>query len=347
MNKASRLFGLFLIIFIFAAGGNLNAADPADAVVYLTIGYGQQDKTEITDWNWLTGFVINNQDKKAVLTAAHFIDDDQVGMIKEIWAIFRTNKRPARLALVGYDYRVDVAWLRFVQTDAEKDQSSLVLGDSQNLTAGNQVVSIIGHPLNLLWTVVSGKIANLNAGINNNFSQPQVIIYDGFIESGVSGSPLLNEKNEVVGMAVGSFFHQSPFDFGGAPANSLAVAIPVDDIKDVLPELKKGGAVEHPPLGMKFEAEHRLLDWEFQKNNISRPTVSGLMITVVKKNSAEEQAGLLAGDVILSCDNREPKDACDLYRLIYFRHDFDEEMELKINRYGQDLTIKLKFSRPP
>jgi len=225
----------------------------------------------------------------------------------------------------------------------KKDRPTLKLGSSTDLKLGDNVTSI-GQPLNFRWTVVSGKISHLgvNPNCNRTTKAPQLILYDGSVNEGVSGGPLLNHKGEVVAMSV------QMIDVGGAvlfgAGSTLGLALPVEDIRYVLPKLKAGGEIKHPPIRMKFDREDRMLDWEFEQLQIRRPSiVGGLAIFRLNDDSAEKEAGLKIGDVIVSCDGKKPKSVCDLYRQIYFRHDFNEEMKLLIDRYGQQQIIKLKF----
>ena len=337
MSK-TRLVLFLIIVAVWAINQTSYAIEPADAVVRLAVGVGDANNgDEINNWGLLAGFIISDGDQRSVISAAHAVSHNTRSVSKEFWAIFRSQGRPEKLKLIGYDHRLDVALFNFVNVDANKNRPALELGSSDNLVLGD-ILTSIGHPKGFGWTISSAEIVNLmvNRNDSSSITAPQMVIYDGSINRGVSGGPLLNKENKVVAMSVQAFDSGAGlFSSGGGSA--LGAAVAVDDIKYVLPKLMVGGEVRHPPIGVRFDNESYCLDWDFDKLKIKRPAViGGLVALVVDGGSVEDKSGLQAGDVIVSCDDKKLKNACDLYRQIYFRHDFGDEIKLKIDRYGKN-----------
>lgn len=321
--------------------------DCKESVVLIAVGVGP--KKTINAWHHLSGFIFEDKDGKWVISAGHLVKKDKTEEIKKIIAYFHSKtKNPENLKLVGYDSRLDISLLKFVNQKAVKDLPALKLGSSNNLKTGQGVISI-GHLSILKWTETSGEIVNLVTGINYKFKQPQLIIHSSVINPGSSGSPLLNSQKEVVGVNVMLIYPLIKHNYFKYPklVNILSAAVPIDDIKSVLPRLKKGGKVERQPVGMNFEYSSRFHKIDLRKWGIKkRPPIPGLMVYKLRPDSVEEKADFQLGDIILSCDDKVTENIGGLYRTIYFEHGFDELMKIKINRYGKEMIIDLNFPAP-
>jgi serine protease Do len=139
--------------------------------------------------------------------------------------------------LVGSDPGTDVALVR-LQTDGAHDLPSVVLGDSDTLEVGDWVVAI-GNPFGLERSVAHGLISAkervLGVGAFDDFLQT-----DALINPGNSGGPLFNMRGEVVGMATAVVTH----------AQGIGFAVPINLVKDLLPNLLDNGHLERGWLGL-------------------------------------------------------------------------------------------------
>jgi serine protease Do len=133
--------------------------------------------------------------------------------------------------LVGSDPGTDVALIR-AQTNGARDLPSVVLGDSDTLEVGDWVVAI-GNPFGLERSVAHGLISAkervLGVGAFDDFLQT-----DALINPGNSGGPLFNMHGEVVGMATAVVTH----------AQGIGFAVPINMVKDILPNLLDNGHLE-------------------------------------------------------------------------------------------------------
>src|ERR687891_1891660 len=103
----------------------------------------------------------------------------------------------------------------------------------------------IGNPFGLDHTVTSGIVSakgrHIGAGPYDNFIQT-----DASVNPGNSGGPLINLQGEVVGIDT-AIFSQSGGNIG------IGFAIPINLVKDVLPQLKSTGKVTRGWLGVSVQ----------------------------------------------------------------------------------------------
>ncbi len=142
--------------------------------------------------------------------------------------------------LVGSDPDTDLALLRVIDGT---DLPSVVLGDSDRLEVGDWVVAI-GNPFGLDRSVshglISAKERVLGVGPLDDFIQT-----DALINPGNSGGPLFNMRGEVVGVNSAVISN----------AQGIGFAVPINMVKDLLPNLLDNGHVERGWLGMTVVEE--------------------------------------------------------------------------------------------
>ncbi|MET9402233.1 trypsin-like peptidase domain-containing protein [Kitasatospora sp. NPDC002965] len=175
----------------------------------------------------------------------------------------------ARATLTGTDKSLDAA---VITASGAKKLTPAVLGDSSAVAVGDPVVAI-GNPEGLTGTVTSGIISaqhrevtvQLDEGTtsgNGGFGFPDLpglrgsdrptggdtttyraFQTDAALNPGNSGGPLINAGGQVIGINSAMY---SPSGAGataggsGAGSVGLGFAIPIDDIKQVLPKLQSG-----------------------------------------------------------------------------------------------------------
>ena len=163
-----------------------------------------------------SGFLVDAQGH--VVTNAHVIDDADVVKVK------LADDREYRAKVVGKDDRLDVAVLA-ARECARAIFPSASLGSSEALRVGEYVVAI-GNPFGLGDTVtmgiVSAKGRTIGAGPYDDFIQT-----DASINPGNSGGPLFNLRGQVVGINTAI----------NPQGKGIGFAIPIDAVKDVLPQL--------------------------------------------------------------------------------------------------------------
>jgi serine protease Do len=180
----------------------------------------------------------------------------------------------------------------------------LRLGDSDKLQIGDWVVAV-GAPFGLYESVTTGIISakgRQNTGISTygNFLQT-----DAAINPGNSGGPLVNLDGEVVGINT-AIYSQSGGYMG------IGFAIPVNLARIVEASLAKNGKVVRGWLGVSIQSVSRDMAEALGLKVPEGGNVHGALIGDVVPDSPAEKAGLKRGDLVVSLEGKEVRNANDL-----------------------------------
>jgi serine protease Do len=233
-----------------------------------------------------TGFIIDGAG--LVVTNEHVVREaDEV-------RVRLADDREFAAAVVGRDPRLDLALLRI---QGAKDLPSASLGSSEQLRVGEHVLAV-GNPFGLGHTVtlgiVSAKARTIGAGPYDDFIQT-----DASINPGNSGGPLFNWRGEVIGINTAI----------RPGANGIGFAIPVDALRDILPQLRDKGFVERGKLGLAFQPVTAEL-----ARALAMDAPRGALVSDVAPSSAAARAGIRSGDVIVAVNGTPIQHAEELPR---------------------------------
>ncbi|WP_437644390.1 Do family serine endopeptidase [Sorangium sp. So ce362] len=261
-----------------------------------------------------TGFIIDPSGY--VVTNEHVIHDASGVRVR------LADEREFEADVVGRDPKLDLALLRL------KGANGLPvapLGTSEQLRVGEHVLAV-GNPFGLGHTVtlgiVSAKARAIGAGPYDDFIQT-----DASINPGNSGGPLFNWRGEVVGINTAI----------RAGANGIGFAIPVDALKDVLPQLREKGHVERGKLGLLFQPVTRELAAALQ---LDAP--SGALVAEVEPGGAAARAGIKPGDVIVDVNGVPIHHAEELRRNVA-RNAPGSEIEVTVVRAQKRHELRAKL----
>jgi Do/DeqQ family serine protease len=225
-----------------------------------------------------------------VLTNAHVVRNaEQI----EVTLI---DGRTLEAELVGMDSEVDLAVLRV----PAKDLIQMPIADSSTLRVGDFVVAI-GNPFSLGHTVTSGIVSALGRTGLRMDGYEDYIQTDASINPGNSGGALVNLRGELVGINTAII----------APAGGnvgIGFAIPTEMTSNIMAQLIQHGEVRRGALGVNVQDLTAELAEAFGVTTHQR----GVVITQVVEDSAAEDAGLRAGDVVVAVDGRPVRRAADL-----------------------------------
>ncbi len=226
--------------------------------------------------------------------------------------------------VIGKDPGTDLA---LVKVDA-KGLSALKLSDPAKLRVGQYVVAV-GSPLGLSQTVTTGILSAINRDIALN-ARVGFLQTDAPINPGNSGGPLLNLRGEVVG--VNSAI--------AARGQGIGFAIPVDTLKNILPQLEAKGKVERAWIGVG------ITNLPEDRSKMFYPTEHGVLVGRVEKGGPADRAGLLTGDVILELGGKKLTTSNELIREVGKRQAGDA-VDVLVARQGQTKTFKLQLDKMP
>ena len=216
-----------------------------------------------------------------ILTNAHVVD-----RAREV-TVRMTDRREYRARVVGVDLRTDVAVLKI---DADK-LPSVRIGAPSALKAGEWVIAI-GSPFGFDNSVTAGIVSATARSLPGDAYTP-FIQTDVAVNPGNSGGPLFNLQGEVVG--INSQIYSRTGGYQG-----VSFAIPIDVAIHVKNQLVAGGKVERGRIGVTIQDVNQALADSFR---LPRPR--GALVSQVERGGPADKAGLKAGDVILSVDDRE------------------------------------------
>ncbi|MFF0389193.1 S1C family serine protease [Kitasatospora sp. NPDC004615] len=176
--------------------------------------------------------------------------------------------RTASATVTGTDKSLDTA---VITASGVSGLTTAVLGDSDATAVGDPVVAI-GNPEGLTGTVTSGIVSAKNRTVsvqvdegttsgNGGFGLPnlpglrgstgatgsetatyQALQTDAALNPGNSGGPLINAAGQVIGLNSAMYAASGSGSTGGTEAGSvgLGFAIPINSVKQVLPQLQAG-----------------------------------------------------------------------------------------------------------
>ncbi len=255
-----------------------------------------------------SGFVIS--DEGFVVTNAHLVEGSKAVRVR-FGEPGEDESVDARV--VGVDPSTDIAVLK-VDIDADKLEP-LPLGDSSKLKVGDPAIAI-GNPFGFDQTVTTGIVSALQRQIPapNNFSIDDVIQTDASVNPGNSGGPLLDAAGRVIGV-------NSQIATGGTQGSvGIGFAVPVNTVKEVVPQLEEDGKIERPYIGVTTAPVADLA------RDLNLPADRGALVQDVQPRSPAARAGLragrtrteegitLGGDLIVRVDGRDvasPEDVAE------------------------------------
>jgi serine protease Do len=262
-----------------------------------------------------SGFLIDEEGH--VVTNAHVIDGADKVKVR------LADDREYQAKVVGKDVRLDVAVLKL--ENPPSDLPTTALGSSEALRVGEYVVAI-GNPFGLGNTVtmgiVSAKGRTIGAGPYDDFIQT-----DASINPGNSGGPLFNLRGQVVGINTAI----------NPQGKGIGFAIPIDAVRDVVPQLLATGHVSRGRIGVVIQG----MDDDLAKA-VGLDHAHGALVEDVEPGSPGDKAGIKSGDVIVSVDGQDVPHSEDLPRLVA-RHAPGTQVKLAVfhERQKHDVAVTL------
>lgn len=252
--------------------------------------------------------------------------------------------------IVGADPLNDLAVLRV--DEIPPGVQPIELGDGASLRVGQRAIAI-GNPFGQFErTLTTGVISALDRTItvDDDTVLRHVIQTDAAINRGNSGGPLLDSFGRLIGVNTAIY---SPT---GTSAG-IGLAISVDTVKRVIPELIAHGRYRHPWLGVLgygiTPALARALDL---------PVEQGLLVARVYRDSPAARAGirgarrelilgnriiLVGGDIIVAIDGQPIEDMEALADYLEEQTRVGQTVTLDIVRGTRRLQIPVELEEMP
>lgn len=233
-----------------------------------------------------SGIIIGKKDGKIlIVTNNHVVADAKslsVGFVdgKSASATIRGTDSDADLAVVEVD-------TKNMKSSTLKKIAVITLGDSSKLQTGERAIAI-GNALGYGQSVTGGYISALNRQVQLTDKTMTLIQTDAAINPGNSGGALLNSKGELIGI--------NTVKYSSEDVEGMGYAIPINTARPIINKLIKNEATsesEQAYLGVSGQTIDSSMASQFDMP-------SGVYVQQVIKSSPAQEAGISAGDVIVS-----------------------------------------------
>ncbi len=265
-----------------------------------------------------TGFIIDRNG--LILTNYHVVATANQIKIK------LQNLKEYDAKVVGHDTKTDLALIQ-VKPDQDFPEPAR-LGDSEKLRVGDGVMAA-GNPFGLVQTVTTGIISAkgrvIGAGPYDDFLQT-----DAAINPGNSGGPLFNADGEVVGVNTAIV----------ATGQGISFAIPINLVRELLPQLKSG-EITRGWIGVMIQEITPELARSFGLEESK-----GVLIADLVPGGPADTGGIKRGDVIESVNGEPVKDVPELSRLIANTKPHSN-LQVAIVRNGKTNQVQVKTGTMP
>ena len=268
-----------------------------------------------------------------VLTNAHVVDR------ADLVEVTLADGRQVDGTVVGADPVTDLAVVRIPKLSSLE---AAPLGDSEALEVGDWAIAL-GSPYGLERTVTLGIVSSLHRNINSlGFSDKRLdlIQTDAAINPGNSGGPLINAAGDVIG--INTLVRSGP----GA---GLGFAIPINLARGVADQLRQGGQVVHPYLGLQLVplTVRRARDNNRDPNAVLQlPERDGALVQRVLPDSPAELAGLRRGDLVVAAADQPVRDPASLLQQVESSR-VGEVLPLKVVRGAREFQLSIKPAALP
>jgi S1-C subfamily serine protease len=230
---------------------------------------------------------------------------------------------------LGFDTETQLALLK------AKDAGlpALALGKAADLAPGSWIC-VVG--------VSPEQTATVTQGIVSSVAEDKLRL-NVWVTPGSSGGPVVDANGRMVGLLRGIYMEEKPVVFqfrdkeqsgsgvvfssrAEAPSSGMALAVPVDVVKDISAQIKDKGKVERGWLGVGIG------------QNESGQTEIGS----IDPESPADLAKLYAGDIVLKIGDRDVSSP-DVLAAEIRKKKPGQDVTLKIERDGKPVDVKVKL----
>ncbi len=236
-------------------------------------------------------------------------------------------------AYIGGDEQYDIA---VIKVEAQGLQS-VVIGDSERVNVGDDVIAI-GNPLGeLTFSMTSGSVSSANRAITVERTPFNMIQVDCAINPGNSGGPLLNTYGEVIGIVSAKYS-----TYANTTVEGLGFAIPINDVYAMVQDIMENGYVTNKAY-LSISGNTVTAQLQMQYN---LPTSSGVFVYSIEPDGAAARSGLQAGDIIIALGEKPITSKEDLINATK-QYRAGDTVKMTVNRSGSEVTIDFTFDAQP
>lgn len=245
--------------------------------------------------------------------------------------------------VLGADDLTDLAVL---EIDGSKVTTVAELGDSSKLKVGEPAIAI-GNPLGLKFsrTVTQGIISSLERSMPVDLNDDgqddwelDVLQTDAAINPGNSGGALVNVEGQVIGI--------NTLKIASEGVEGLGFALPINDVKKIVNELKANGELRRAYLGIQPYDLVNVPRYHWKETlNLPDEVQAGVVVmSEVEPFSPAGKAGLRQYDVITKLDGQPVSNGAQLRKYLTINKKAGDSMEVTFYRDGFRKTVTVKLA---
>ncbi len=306
-----------------ADGGTSNyynvASRVQDSVVEITTEHLVNSYFQYVTQGAGSGIIISKDGY--IITNNHVIADTENNNALANSITVRTrNGQEFSATVIGTDADADIAVLKIDATNLV----AAVIGDSDKLAVGEEVIAV-GNPLGELGgTVTNGIISALDREINVDGTMMNLLQTNAAINPGNSGGGLFNMAGELIGVVNAKS--------SGTGIEGLGFAIPANDAVDIAEQLMTKGYVSGKPyLGVTLY-------------DVTRPeqaiyyNLRSLGVYVIQVEEGTNDDVFQKGDRVLAVDGKEISSGSDVTAIVK-THEVGDTLTITIYRNGKLMEV--------
>jgi len=200
---------------------------------------------------------------------------------------------------------------------------------------GEPIVTI-GNPFNLPQTLTAGIVSQINRFVEIEYGSKarwvaNLIQFDAAVNSGNSGSPLINSAGEAIGMVIARV---NPNEGDG-----IYYAVSSNKVKRIATSLIDKGFFDYPWLGVEIAD---LAPQIVRARGLE--TANGVLVKKVLTGSPAVAAGIKVDDIIVAIDEMATRDTADLTSYLGEHKNPGELVSLTLIRDTTKLELSFKIS---
>ncbi|QDK38580.1 trypsin-like peptidase domain-containing protein [Bdellovibrio sp. NC01] len=268
-----------------------------------------------------TGFII--REDGLIVTNNHVIAGaDQITV-----QLSEGSKEIYDATLVGSDARTDIALIKI--NPKGKKLPYAVLGSSKDLEVGEWVAAFgnpFGHGHSMTKGIISSKARDIT-----EINKIPLLQTDASINPGNSGGPLVNTKGQVIGV-------NSAID---ARAQGIGFAIPIDEVKAIIPILETKGRIARGYIGTALGD----LDGDAAEY-LGLGDTRGAVIVQLDPKGPAAKAGIKMYDIITEFNGRAVTNSLELQDAVGDAT-IGKSVPVKILRNRKPMTVSMLVTERP
>ncbi len=286
-----------------------------------------------------SGFIVDKTG--IVLTNRHVIEDP----LAEYLVVLQ-NGETIKPEILAKDPIHDIAVLKIKLPKGIKGLPVIKLGDSSKVDLGEDVIAI-GNALGLFANTVStGVVSGLSreikaqSGVSLEKTKLRGLIQtDAAINPGNSGGPLINLNGQAIGINAAMVFG----------AENIGFALPINNAKKDLVDLKKYGYIRQPFLGVRYMMINEMLKKQFGLPVncgalvVAEPSITIGVKQAIVPGSPAHKAGLKESDIILEANNKKIDSKLSVTDVLQDCK-IGQKVPLKVLRKGKHRTLQITLA---